>query len=56
MNGLVRFTLLTVRIKNGTITVAIAVKNGTVKKNGKRYCTDTVRYDTDTVTNSNALL
>ena len=36
-NGSVRFALLTVRLKNGTVTVAIAVKNGTVKKNGKRY-------------------
>ena len=36
--GSVRFTpLLTVRIKNGTLTGAIAVKNVTVKKNGKRY-------------------
>ena len=34
--------LPTIRLKNGTVTVAIAVKNGTVKKteNG----TDTVRY------------
>ena len=41
-NGSVRFALLTVRLKNGSLTVAIAVKNGTVKKtvNG----TDTVRY------------
>ena len=48
-NGSVRFALLTVRLKNGTVTVAIAVKNGTVKKteNG----TDTVA-----VTNSDALL
>ena len=71
-NGSVRFALLTVRLKNGTVTVAIAVKNGTVKKNGKQYGhgTDTVRYGTvryghgtvrtrygtDTVTNSDALL
>ena len=47
INGSVRFALPTVRLKNGTVTVAIAVKNGTVKKteNG----TDTVRYGTDTV-------
>ena len=60
-NGSVRFALLTVRLKNGTVTVAIAVKNGTVKKteNGTdtvRYGTNTVRYGTDTVTNSDALL
>ena len=53
-NGSVRFALLTVRLKNGTVTVALAVKNGTVKKteNGTdtvRYGTDTVRYGTDTV-------
>ena len=47
INGSVRFALPTFRLKNGTVTVAIAVKNGTVKKteNG----TDTVRYGTDTV-------
>ena len=28
----VRFTLLTIILKNGTVTVAITVKNGTVKK------------------------
>ena len=54
IEGSVRFALLTVRQKNGTVTVAIAVKNGTVKKteNGTdtvRYGTDTVRYGTDTV-------
>ena len=45
MNGSVRFALLTVRLKNGTVTVALAVKNGTVKKteNG------TVRYGHGTV-------
>ena len=32
INGSVRFALLTVRLKNGTVTVALAVKNGTVKK------------------------
>ena len=53
-NGSVRFALLTVRLKNGTVTVAIAVKNGTVKKteNGTgtvRYGTDTVRYGHGTV-------
>ncbi len=37
INGSVRFALLTVSLKNGTVTVAVAVKNGTVKKNGKRY-------------------
>ena len=56
IEGSVRFALPTVRLKNGTVTVALAVKNGTVKKteNG----TNTVRYDTDTVavTNSDALL
>ena len=36
MNGSVRFALLTVRLKNGTVTVALAVKNG------KRY--GTVQY------------
>ena len=48
-NGSVRFALLTVRLKNGTVTVAIAVKNGTVKttENG----TDTVA-----VTNSDPVL
>ena len=30
--GSVRFTLLTVRLKKGTVTVALAVKKGTVKK------------------------
>ena len=42
IKGSVHFTLLTVRTKNGTVTLVIAVKNGTVKKteNG----TDTVRY------------
>ena len=30
--GSVRFTLLTVRLKRGTVTVALAVKRGTVKK------------------------
>ena len=54
INGSVRFALPTVSLKNGTVTVAIAVKNGTVKKteNGTdtvRYGTDTVRYGTDTV-------
>ena len=32
IKGSVRFTLLTVRLKNCTVTVAIAVKNGTVEK------------------------
>ncbi len=32
INGSVRFALLTVRLKNGTVTVALAVLNGTVKK------------------------
>ena len=42
INGSVRFALLTVGLKNGTVTVALAVINGTAKKteNG----TDTVRY------------
>ena len=42
IKGSVRFALLTVSLKNGTVTVALAVKNGTVKKteNG----TDMVRY------------
>ena len=66
MNGSVRFALLTVRLKNGTVTVALAVKNGTVKKteNGTdtvryghgtartRYGTDTVRHGHGTVANS----
>ena len=53
MNGSVRFALLTVRIKNGTVTVAVKKRYGAV-----RYGTDTVRYGTDTVavTNSDALL
>ena len=37
IKGSVRYTLLTVRLKNGTETDAIAVKNVTVKNNGKRY-------------------
>ena len=47
VNGSVRFSLLTIGQKNGTVTVALAVKNGTVKKteNG----TDTVRYGNGTV-------
>ncbi len=32
INGSVRFALLTVNLKNGTVTVALAVKKGTVKK------------------------
>ncbi len=54
MNGSVRFALLTVRLINGTVTVALAVKNGTVKKteNG----TVRTRYGTVTVTNSDPLL
>ena len=47
INGSVRFALPTVRLKNGTVTVAIAVKNGTVKK---------TENGTDTVTNSDPLL
>jgi hypothetical protein len=52
INGSVRFALPTVRLKNDTVTVALAVKNGTVKKteNG----TGTVRYGT--VANSDPLL
>ena len=30
IKGSVRFTLLTVRLKNGTVTVALSLKNGTV--------------------------
>ena len=37
IKGSVRFTLPTVKLKNGTVTVAIAVKNGMVKKSKKRY-------------------
>ena len=49
IKGSVRFALLTVSLKNGTVTVALAVKNGTVKK---------TENDTDTVaeTNSDAIL
>ena len=32
IKGSVRSALLTVSLKNGTVTVALAVKNGTVKK------------------------
>ena len=51
-NGSGRFAILTVRPKNGTVMVALVVKNGTVKKteNGTvrtRY--GTVRDGTDTV-------
>jgi hypothetical protein len=45
INGSVRFALLTVSLKNGTVTVALAVKNGTVKKT-----------ENGTVPNSDALL
>ena len=51
--------LLTVRQKNSTVTVALAVKNGTLKKwKTVRTRYDTVRYGTDTVavTYSDALL
>ena len=46
IEGSVHFALPTVRLKNGTVTVALAVKNGTV-----RYGHGTVRYGhgTDTV-------
>jgi hypothetical protein len=61
INGSVRFALQTVSLKNGTVTVAIAVKNCTVKKteNGTvrtRYGHGTVRYGTVTVTSSDPLL
>ena len=49
MNGSVRFALLTVRLKNGTVTVALAVKKRYGKKNGKRYGHGTVRYGHGTV-------
>ena len=52
IEGSVRFALPTVRLKNGTVTVALAVKNGTVKKteNGTvRYGHGTVRYGHGTV-------
>ena len=56
INGLVRFALPTVRLKNGTVTIALVVKNDTVKKteNGTdtvrtRYGTVRTRYGTDTV-------
>ena len=58
--GSILFTILIVRLKNGTVTFAIAVKKGTVNKteNGTdtvRYGTDTGWYSTDAVTNSDAL-
>ena len=57
IKGSVGFALLTVRLKNGTVTVALAVKKRYGKKNGKRYGTDTLPYGTDTVavTNSDPL-
>ena len=56
IKGSVRFTLQTVRIKNDTVTVALAAKNGTAKKteNGKDKVR--TRYGTDTMTNSDPLL
>ena len=45
IKGSVGFALLTVTLKNGTVTVALAIKNGMVKKNGKRYGHGTVRYE-----------
>ncbi len=47
INGSVRFALPTVRLKNGTVTVAIVEKTVTVKK---------TENGTDTVTNSDPLL
>ena len=41
INGSVRFTLLTVSLKNGTVTVAIAVKK---TENGPDTVGYTVRY------------
>ena len=68
IKGSVRLALLTVRQKNGTLTVALAVKNGKRYGHGMvrtRYGTATVRtrygtvrtpYGPDTVTNSDPLL
>ena len=52
IKGSVRFALLTVRLKNGTVTVALAVINAVKKiKCGKKMenGTDTVLYGTGTV-------
>ena len=48
INGSVRFALLTVRLKNGRDRG----KKRYNEKNGKRYGPDSLRYETDTVTNA----
>ena len=51
IKGSVRFALLTIGQKNGAVTVALAVKNGSGKKKGKTVRT---RYGTATVAATNS--